>query len=184
MVLNEEINIALSNYLEQEVLLVYAIEKREIKDDKGIKKCINVNIEKDKTYFADLAPFLISSRESLDEVNRILKSKIEDPVKFINFRPNIILSGTGIPFFEDKLNKIKIGNVIFRRIKGCVRCKITTFDPDKGKFRSSVEPLETLNENNNDEKLGGCIFGQNFCCDILDGISATIKVGDEVITIE
>ena len=180
LILKEEINRAISDYLGQEVLTLFAIGLRKVKDDENIKKCINVDFEKDKTYFADLAPYLIVSQESLDEVNNKLKVKGENPVKLVNFRPNIVISGQGIPFFEDKLNKVKIGNAIFRRIKGCVRCKITTFDPDKGKFRASIEPLETLNENNIDESLGGCVFGQNFCCDILDGSSTIIKVGDEV----
>ena len=180
LILNEEINKAISDYLCQEVLLVYAMSKRDLKDDKKFKKCVNVNVEKDKTYFTDLAPYHLISQESLNEVNRKLQLKGEDPVKLNNFRPNIVISGCGVPFFEDKCHKIKIGNAIFRRIIGCVRCKLTTFDSDKGKFRTSLEPLETLYENKTDENLGGCVFGQYFCCDIQEGFSTTIKVGDEV----
>ena len=180
LILNEEIIKAISDYLGQEILLVFAIDKRKLKDDEKIKKCINVDLEKDKTYFADCSPYLIVSQESLDEVNSKLKLKSESPVKLINFRPNTIISGQGIPFYEDKLHKVQIGNIIFRRIIGCERCKVITFDPDKRKFRVSIEPLETLNEINTDESLGGCVFGQYFCRDILDGSSTKIKVGDEV----
>lgn len=184
IILNEELNKAISDYLEQEVVLVCPSELRKLKDDKNKHLLINFDEEKDKTYFADLAPFLIASEESLEELNKKLIAKGEDPVKMINFRPNIILKGLGIPYFEDKLNKIKIGNVIFRRIKGCVRCKLTTFDTDKGAFRANVEPLETLYQDRVDKTLGGPIFAQNFCCDVEGGGVASIKVGDEVIIIE
>ena len=55
LILKEEINRAISDYLGQEVLTVFAIGLRKVKDDENIKKCINVDFEKDKTYFADLA---------------------------------------------------------------------------------------------------------------------------------
>jgi uncharacterized protein YcbX len=184
LVLSEELNKALSDYLQQDVLLVYCIENRKLKEDSNKHLLINFDEEKDKTYFADLAPFLIASEESLEELNKKLVSKGENPVKMINFRPNIVIKGLGVPYFEDKLNKIKIGNVIFRRIKGCVRCKLTTFDTEKGIFRPSVEPLETLYEDRVDKTLGGPVFAQNFCCDVEGGGIATIKVGDEVVIIE
>jgi len=130
-----------------------------------------------------MSPYLVTSEESLTEINIKLKAHDEPPVKQINFRPNIVLKGATVPYLEDIINKMQIGNAIFRRIKGCTRCKETTFDPDKNAYRKSLEPLETLYEEKMDEKLGGCIFGQNYCCDLLSE-NATINVGDEVHILE
>jgi len=104
-------------------------------------------------------------------------------VKQINFRPNIVLKGFELPYGEDKISKMKIGNVIFRRLKACTRCKQVTFDPEKNDYRKSLEPLEILYELKMDEKLGGCTFGQNFCCDF-EGERPIIREGDEVTILE
>jgi len=119
----------------------------------------------------------------LTELNSKLKVINEPPVKQINFRPNIVLKGLSGPYIEDNITKMQIGNAIFRRIKGCTRCKETTFDPDKNAFRKSMEPLESLYIDRMDEKLEGCIFGQNFACDLISE-NVTINVGDEVKILE
>jgi uncharacterized protein YcbX len=185
LVMREDINKALSQYFGMEVLLVYAISQRYMKDDKKNSLLLeNHDQQRDKTFFADLAPFLLTSEESLDDLNQKLKIQNIEKVNSIGFRPNIVIRGGGTAYFEDKVNKFKIGNVIFRRVKGCVRCKMITFDPEKNDFRSDKEPLETLYDGRVDERLGGPIFGQNLCCDIQGDSEAVIKVGDEVTVLE
>lgn len=57
------------------------------------------------------------TESSLNELNKKLKS----PVTSLQFRPNIIVSGTE-PFAEDNWEWIKIGNcVVIRNVKPCPR---------------------------------------------------------------
>ena len=111
--------------------------------------------------------------------------KGEPSVTQLTFRPNIVISGGEFPYFEDGMKKFRIGKAVFRRVRGCVRCRVITVDTEKGELKKSCEPLETLYQDRMDEKLGGPIFGANLCCDLSDGdVFATIKVGDELELIE
>lgn len=176
---NEELIKCLSDYLNLEVLLVQPFTERKLSDFKPINILENFK-QTDTTFFADLAPILITSVESFEYLKNLVNLK-GDELQMLNFRPNIVLQGGDIPFWEDDLKKIKIGNVVLRRIKGCVRCKMTTFDIEQDKFRESREPLNILEELRFDEKLDGVVFGQNFCVDICKDTSMnTINVGDEV----
>lgn len=59
------------------------------------------------------------TESSLGELNNRLKR----PVTSLQFRPNIVVSGTE-PFVEDNWEWIKIGNdVIIRNVKPCPRSK-------------------------------------------------------------
>lgn len=183
---NDELNIILSNYLNEEIILVKPFSEREFKNHIDKNKFTGLEKSTDKTYFADLAPFLITTEESFNFINDILIDKGVKSLKMINFRPNIVLSGGDSEFWEGRINKIKINGIIFRRIKPCERCKIPTFDTTIKKFRVSKEPLEVLNEYSYDDKLEAVIFGQNFCIDeeTLKNENSNIKIGDEVIIIE
>ena len=140
--------------------------------------------EDDRTSFADMAPVLITSGESLDYINDLLVKRNEKPVYMGNFRPNIVLSGGGI-FWESKPKQFKINNVVFRRIKGCDRCKTTTWDRDANSFRETDQPLKILTEVNYSKELEAPIFGHNYCVDMPNGVDiSTIKVGDILESIE
>jgi len=89
--------------------------------------------------FTDEFPFLLASKESLKDLNSRIEGKVL-PMK--RFRPNLIIEG-GKPFLEDTLKRIKVGNVVMRIIKPHTRCKVTTIDPETGKF-DGEEPLKTL----------------------------------------
>lgn len=57
------------------------------------------------------------TESSLNELNE----KLEKPVTSLQFRPNIVVTGTD-PFVEDKWEWIKIGeNVVIRNVKPCPR---------------------------------------------------------------
>jgi uncharacterized protein YcbX len=185
VILDEKINKILSDYFGAEVLLTYSIIEREMKQSSDKLKLFENFNEKDKTFFADLAPYLITSEESLNFLNQKLQEKGESSVKNINFRPNIVISGGKEAFFEDKIQKMKTNDIVFRRIKGCVRCKVTTLEIEKKQFNKNQEPLNTLYDYTNDEKLGGCVFGQNFSCDVSNNNGRSkIKVGDELTLID
>lgn len=60
---------------------------------------------------------MLMTESSLNELNK----KLQTPVTSLQFRPNIVVSGTD-PFVEDKWEWIKIGDgVIIRNVKPCPR---------------------------------------------------------------
>ncbi|CAD5123407.1 DgyrCDS11758 [Dimorphilus gyrociliatus] len=126
---------------------------------------------------ANFAPFLLGSESSLKDLNDRIKG---DPLKMINFRPNIIIEGTK-PWDEDDWEYVFINNVCFKRIKDCTRCPMTTLDPQKGKLREDGEPLKTLQTfRTKPEEYGNkTMFGLN----VLTKRSGKITVGDAVYVI-
>jgi MOSC domain-containing protein len=87
--------------------------------------------------FADAFPFLLTSTTSLAAL-----AQRGGAVPMERFRPNIVVKGAE-PFAEDGWARLRIGAVTFRVAKPCVRCAITTVDPDVGAV-AGVEPLRTL----------------------------------------
>lgn len=132
----------------------------------------------DEVGFADGYPFLLTSEESLRDLNGRLPSEIP----MARFRPNIVISGSGLAYGEDMLETFRIGNVVFEGVKPCARCVITTTDQDTGKRISDREnpmmgePLATLSSFRNLEGRGA-IFGQNLVNREKQG---TIKLGDKI----
>lgn len=106
-----------------------------------------------KVGFADQFPFLLTTEESLCELNK----RLDEPVPMSRFRPNIVVKGVDSPFAEDSWQTIKIGAVAFNLPKGCARCTIITVDQQTGK--RGVEPLRELSKFRNFNNQ--VIFGQN-----------------------
>lgn len=172
---------ALSSYLKEPVFLALPYQDRLMKDYNFPKHYTKDFKETDSTHFADLAPILITSIESLEYINDIMAKKGEKPIDMICFRPNIVLSGIKKEFWEDDANRIKIGGIIFRRVKGCTRCKLTTYDIVEKKFRSSQEPLDILSKIRMDDSLDGVVFGQNYSVDLSENGNNSISLQDPVI---
>ena len=128
---------------------------------------------KDTVSFADAYPYLLIGEKSLDDLNE----KLEKPVPMNRFRPNFVIAGSE-PFAEDSWKQIKIGSTIFRVVKPCARCVMTTIDQEKG-ARDGAEPLKTLAGYRN--KNGKVLFGQNL---IAENTGETIKIGDRVEVVE
>ena len=101
---------------------------------------------------ADAYPILLTSEESLSDLN----SRLEAPVPMNRFRPNIVVKGCE-PFAEDTWKRIRIGNVELAVVKPCARCVVTTID--KETLEQGKEPLKTLGRYRRHEL--GAIFGQN-----------------------
>ncbi len=120
--------------------------------------------------FADGFPFLLISEGSLDELNRRLPEN--DRVPMERFRPNIVVTGCE-PHAEDAWSTISIGDVVFRVVKPCARCVITTTDQRTGE--RNREPLKTLATYRLVE--GSVLFGQN----LIHGDRGVIRVGDECV---
>jgi hypothetical protein len=131
-----------------------------------------------QTGFADGFPFLLASKEGLDDLN----SRLETPVTMENFRPNIVVQGCK-PFQEDSWKVIKVNNIVFKVVKPCSRCKVPTVNPATGKMDPNNEPLKTLKTFRTGLALGfqnkkwekEIFFGQNLDH---EGKTGFVNVGD------
>jgi uncharacterized protein YcbX len=117
--------------------------------------------------FADGYPFLLIGQASLDDLN----NRLTESLPMDRFRPNIVFAG-GEPFQEDAMHTFTIGDIVFRGVKLCARCIMTTIDQATG--TKNKEPLKTLAQYRfKDNKI---LFGQNI---IHEGLGE-ISVGDQL----
>jgi uncharacterized protein YcbX len=77
------------------------------------------------------------------------------------------------PYAEDGWRRVRIGPVVFRLVKPCTRCTVTTIDQATG-TPDGPEPLRTLAGYRNGE--GGVRFGMNL---IAEG-EGVVRAGYEV----
>ncbi|XP_057318668.1 mitochondrial amidoxime-reducing component 1-like [Microplitis mediator] len=128
--------------------------------------------------FADLASYMLMTESSLEELNKKLDNKISS----LQFRPNIVVSGTDA-FAEDDWEWIKIGeSVILRNVKPCPRCTMTRVNPETGEA-DKQEPLKTLKtfrEQTDPQRV--LVDGKAPVLGIYCGLYAMgdVKVGDDV----
>lgn len=92
--------------------------------------------------FADGYPLLVVSEASLTDLNARIVRNGGDAVTMDRFRANLVVSGCA-PFAEDAWGEFRIGEAVFRGVKPCTRCQITTTDQTTGEARGA-EPLRTL----------------------------------------
>ncbi|PAV56320.1 hypothetical protein WR25_15734 [Diploscapter pachys] len=88
--------------------------------------------------YADLAPYLICTQASLDDLN----SKLETKVTNVNFRPVIVVDKCAA-WDEDKWAEIRIGGAELQCYKPCV---LTTVNPETGVMAKDQQPLKKLRE--------------------------------------
>lgn len=133
----------------------------------------------DRVSFADGYPVLLATEASLAALNdEILEAAYaeREPLPMTRFRPNVVVSG-GAPWAEDDWRRVRIGDAVFRVVKGCDRCVLTTIDPDTGV--RGKEPIATLARIRKWD--GKTWFGVNL---IPDTPGVTIRVGDVVEVLE
>lgn len=149
----------------------------------------------DLVSFADGYPLLLIGEGSLSELNRRIAANggngSVSPFEMRRFRPNLVVVGSE-PFEEDSWSRIRVGEAIFRVVRPCARCAITTVDPDRGEF-DGKEPLKTLAtfrmaKDIFPDKLeelalqpNYVLFGENL---IPENPGVTIRPGDEVEVLE
>ena len=119
----------------------------------------------DQTGFSDGFPFLLLSRESIEDLDRRVADH-ENKMEVRRFRPNLVVSGCDA-YEEDNWHKIRIGSVEFRVVKPCSRCVITTVNPDTAE--KAAEPLKTLGTYR--KKGNQVFFGQNLIHDQTGSLS-------------
>jgi MOSC domain-containing protein len=165
----------LSNVVGERVRLVYL--------DDPTRRRINpaYSRDSDRVSFADGYPLLLTVEASLAELNtRIAAGPLaaEGPLPMRRFRPSVVVSGAE-PWAEDGWRLLRIGEVVFRAVKGCDRCVLTTINPDtaaKGK-----EPIATLARTRRWD--GKVWFGTNLIPDAPRS-GSSIRVGDPVTILE
>ncbi len=123
--------------------------------------------------FADGYPWLLFGESALAALN----ARIDPPAPAEALRPNIVIDGVGA-HAEDDWQRMRIGGVVFRQTKPCVRCVFTTVDPERGERRADGQPLKALK----DYRMGpdGVLFGINL---VAEG-SGEIAIGDAVERID
>lgn len=126
-----------------------------------------------ETSFSDAAPILITTEASIQQACKW--AHIESDVR--RFRPNIVLDGAGA-FAEDGWRKLQIGNLTLEILDPCVRCILTTKQPDTGEAHIKMQPITALMENHKND-AGQPLFGMNATLSNSVG-NSVISVGDEV----
>jgi len=129
-----------------------------------------------ETNFSDAAPLLIATQESLIAASSL--ANISPDMR--RFRPNIVLTGAEA-FAEERWQELNIGNQRFTLLDTCVRCILTTRDPDTGIAHDDKQPLRALKAHHTNEQRQP-IFGINakLMQPIASGEQGKIFVGDEV----
>ena len=161
---SEEANGWLTEYLGMDVRLVYMPDSAERRVSPDYARSGEI------VSFADGYPLLIASEESLADLNARMVATGGDAVPMNRFRPNMVVRG-GEAFAEDTWGEFQIGDAIFRCVKPCTRCAITTIDQATGEVRGP-EPLRTLA--NYRDSSNGVKFGMN----LLPVTLGLVRVGD------
>ncbi len=129
--------------------------------------------------FSDQFPYLITSWESLEKLNKGLIKNRSQVVKMDRFRPNIVVKG--VKGLEKKTSHnflCQKSSYSFGLRKPCKRCKIITINQDDGKIDNPKEPLATLTSLRFSDEINGAFFGQNAI--LLSTKNYILKVGDEL----
>ncbi|XP_052900631.1 mitochondrial amidoxime reducing component 2-like [Anopheles moucheti] len=120
----------------------------------------------------DETSYMLFNESSVADLNR----RLENKVTVLQFRPNFTVRGPE-PYAEDRWRWVRIGEVVFRMEKPCLRCVFTTIDPTSGVFHPDKEPLRTLKQY---RQLPSC--GESPAFGIHLGLrrAGEIKLGDPV----
>lgn len=151
-----------SEALQMDVKLVYMPNTTNRLVDKEYAKNNEV------VSFADAYPFMMIGQSSLDDLN----SRLAEPVLMNRFRPNFVFKGAPA-YYEDQMQQFKIGNIVFKGVKLCSRCVLTTINQEEANKGS--EPLKTLATYRTIKNK--VMFGQNL---LAEGIG-TVKRGDKIV---
>lgn len=121
--------------------------------------------------FVDGYQILVCNRASLEDLN----TRLPEPVPMNRFRPNIVLGGLA-PFAEDRIDRLRVGELTLRLVKPCTRCVITATDQQTG--QPATNPLPVLRTFRFDRTLLGVAFGENAV--VIAGSGSTLRRGCRV----
>ncbi|MHC0433765.1 MOSC domain-containing protein [Streptomyces sp. O3] len=149
-------------------------------DDPATRRPVDADFARagETVSFADGFPLLLTALSSLDALNSLIAQGAhpdEGPLPMDRFRPNVVVDGTP-PWAENDFRRIAIGEVVFRAVKPCGRCVVTT--TDQRTAARGKEPLRTLARH---RRIGNqVVFGQN----LIPEETGTLRLGDPVRIIE
>jgi len=171
-----EVSKWLSKFLEMDnVDLLAFSDELEPRQSKYVNEQTNKAQEDDLIMYNDYSAYMLISQESLKALNARLKKKV--PMN--QFRPVFTVKDCDA-FAEDNWNKFSINDAVFRKIKHCTRCLLTTVDQEQGVKDPEQEPLTTLKEFRSNKEMYGLspMFGINFSPSELHG--TVVSVGDSI----
>ena len=132
----------------------------------------------DHTGFADGYPVTLASLDSLARLNEwIVEDALlrgeepEPPLPIERFRPNLVVEGAEA-FAEDDWQRVRIGEVTFRKAKLVDRCVMTTISLLD--LKTSKEPIRTLARH---RQWDGKTW---FAVQLIPETTGSISVGDDV----
>jgi len=137
---------------------------------------------------ADMSSIMITTKQSLNDLNYKLESNGHSKVTQEHFRGNIdVACDDNSPFQEDNWNECYIGNNFNWKMKyfhKCKRCLSTTVSPETGKRNAEKQPLTMLNSYRMPpEKKGvynSAVYGTYMAGFLSNPKSCEIRVGDPV----
>lgn len=114
------------------------------------------------SYFQDGYPLMLMSEESVAAVQERVRGMVgmqgieekwsSDTLQIERFRPNIVIKGAGVPFFEDTLTEFTVdshresvdkASPVIRLVSKCARCMLPNVHPETG-VRDKAVPLKVL----------------------------------------
>ncbi|MET9699525.1 MOSC N-terminal beta barrel domain-containing protein [Streptomyces sp. NPDC006529] len=145
-------------------------------DDPAVRRPVDPDyaLPGETVSLADAYPLLVATQASLDALNELVAQgdhSAEGPLPMNRFRPNVVVSGAEA-WAEDAWTRVAIGDAVFRGVRECGRCVITTTDQrtaERGK-----EPLKTLAKH---RRIGKSLAFGRMLAPVELG---TVRVGDEV----
>lgn len=127
------------------------------------------------SHWADLAPLLVLTEASMDELSR----RAGRHVPISRFRPNIVISGAEAPHAEDRWRSIRIGSAQLTAVGPCARCSIIEVDQDRA-AKDKVFSVYGVLAGYRDAGPGQVVFGQYFQPLLIYDPSPVIELGQEV----
>ncbi|MEU9106963.1 MOSC N-terminal beta barrel domain-containing protein [Streptomyces xanthophaeus] len=145
-------------------------------DDPAVRRPVDPDyaLPGETVSLADGYPLLVTTLASLDALNSLIAQGAhpqEGPVPMNRFRPSVVVSGAEA-WAEDGWERLAIGDAVFRGVRECGRCIVTT--TDQGTAQRGKEPLATLALH---RRIGRSLaFGRQ----LVPVRLGTVHVGDEV----
>ncbi|MCX5379876.1 MOSC domain-containing protein [Streptomyces sp. NBC_00091] len=150
-------------------------------DDPAVRRPVDPDyaLPGETVSLADAYPVLLTTSASLDALNALIAQgdhPEEGPLPMNRFRPNLVVGGPAGAWAEDGWRRIAIGDVVFRGVRECGRCIVTT--TDQRTSERGREPLKTLAGH---RRIGKSLaFGRQ----LVPVVPGTLRVGDEVRVLE
>lgn len=126
--------------------------------------------------FADAFPLLITTEESLADVNKRLAQQALPAVDQQRFRPNLVLAGLGA-YEEDFVRSLSHDTGLqLQAVKPCARCSVPGVDVHSGQYSPVVPDLLASYRSTTQPPVPGVLFGSNAI--VAQGAGQRVRIGD------